>query len=393
MTSVKAPTFFLFGSMFFYGTASVMIGTLLPELIGSFGLTMARGGLIVTLQNLGGLGAALAGSLLADRGHKPTLTAVAFLFMAAAVFSIGFAASYPMVLVLFFLSGIAVRLLDTMLNAYLGDLRSERRGMYMNLLHMFFGIGAFAGPLWARLLLSGGMRWTGVYITTGLVCAAVSIPGLLMAGRFPVGRAASNRPAGGPADTVKMLANPSILFVCAALLLYVMHQMGMTAWLPHYLGSRLGLSPGLSSFGLSLYWIGIIASRLLASRIPDTVSPPVLIAGGAAAGGLLLTAGLLSSSPALFLVSAVLAGILTGAVIPLTLVVAHGWYPERTGSVTSLFFVFMMGGRLMSPWLIGTIGDSAGLEIGMLLNGVTLLGCALTAAGAAAFSRKRRYPV
>lgn len=59
------------GFMALLGVAAIMIGTTLPEMIRSFGLTLSRGGLIVSAQSAGGLVAMFAGLLVADRISKP----------------------------------------------------------------------------------------------------------------------------------------------------------------------------------------------------------------------------------------------------------------------------------------------------------------------------------
>ena len=57
--------------MALHGGASIMIGTTLPEMIRSFGLTLSQGGLIVSAQSAGGLAAMFAGLVLGDRVRKP----------------------------------------------------------------------------------------------------------------------------------------------------------------------------------------------------------------------------------------------------------------------------------------------------------------------------------
>ena len=57
--------------MILYGISAVIVGTTLPEMISSFSLSLARAGLIVTLQNAGGIAVLIAGTFLADRINKP----------------------------------------------------------------------------------------------------------------------------------------------------------------------------------------------------------------------------------------------------------------------------------------------------------------------------------
>ena len=123
--------------MFLYGISVVMIGTVLPEFIKQYSLTMSEGGLVVTVQSLGGLSMVFAGIVLADRVPKSLVIVISFIVLGAFRLLTAAAASYPVLLVVFFCSGLALRNLDTMLNAFIGDIHKERRGFYMNILHLF----------------------------------------------------------------------------------------------------------------------------------------------------------------------------------------------------------------------------------------------------------------
>ncbi len=75
----------------------------------------------------------------------------------------------------------------------------------------------------------------------------------------------------------------------------------------------------------------------------------------------------------------ILAGLLTGATIPLTMALAYAHLPGRTGSVTAVVYGLMMIGRLIGPWSIGSVGDRLGLEIGILIAAGVLFIVALAA--------------
>jgi fucose permease len=153
----------------------------------------------------------------------------------------------------------------------------------------------------------------------------------------------------------------------AAIFFYAIHQVGLTAWVPYYLESSRGAGANAASIGLSAYWVGIIVGRFLVSRIVDRLgAAPLLIVGCLASAGATLAAVLVSRVlPAQALL--VLAGITSGATIPLAYSFGFSFLPQRTGGVTALMALIMLIGRVLGPWSIGIVGDKSGLIAAMTI--------------------------
>lgn len=387
------------GLMILYGISVVMIGTTLPEIISTFGLSLAQAGLIVAMQNAGGIAVLLAGTFLADRVSKPIAVAVSFLAVGALLITIGVAPTYTWLLLLFFISGIAIRALDTMLNAFTGALAGESRSRIINLLHMFFGVGALGGPLLAQLAMSGGLSWRYVYVVIGgshalfLGGLLLYVPHYMRTPDDPAhsdGTADSDRSSvADPRTTTARLISSGPILLGVLLMVYAVHQTGATTWIPHYLRSTRGVSPIVASAALSLYWVGIIAGRFAASRLADRFGAIRLLVAGSALGGVLLVPALMFGNGAVATAGFLTAGILTGATIPLTLTIAYAVFPGGEGSVTALLSMFMLVGRIAGPWAIGKVGDLIGLDASIVMAGAALFVVAVVAAVAARVSALR----
>ena len=357
------------------GVAAIMIGTTLPEMIRSFGLTLSQGGLIVSAQSAGGLTAMFAGLLLADRVRKPLWILIAVVLAGFLLGLAGLSPGYWLLVVIFFVLGIVVQILDLLLNAHTGDLAPRSRTRTMNVLHMLYGIGAFIGPTMARWLLDQSLSWNSVYWIIGGIYLAAAAVSLLWA-RSYLSLAGAPSPddemeASGQADRHEPVDTRcqwvSVTLLGLVVLFYAVHQLGTTSWLPFYLESKLGVRPFLASAGLSFYWAGIIASRFLNSRFGSRIGEKRVLVWGSILGGVVLVGSVLLASPAVAITGFILAGFLTGATIPLAMALAHAHLPGRTGSVTAVIYGLMMIGRLIGPWSIGSVGDRLGLEVGILI--------------------------
>ena len=259
-----------------------MIGTTLPEMIRSFDLTLSQGGFIVTAQGAGGMLLMLAGVVLADRVRKPVWILGSVAAAGLCIAAIGVAPGYWFLVVAFFVTGIIVQILDTLLNAFTGDIAPRTRTRELNLLHMLYGIGAFVGPTFARWLLNQSVSWSGVYWIVGAIYLAAAAASLIwIKGYLALEPAKRQEVRDSPAtEPVKASRRAwgSVVLLGIAILFYAIHQLSTSSWLPMYMESILGVGKDLASMALSFYWLGIIVSRLLAAMYPPTrvkVSPGI----------------------------------------------------------------------------------------------------------------------
>jgi len=317
------------------GVAAIMIGTTLPEMIRSFGLTLSQGGLIVSAESTGGLTAMFAGLLLADRIRKPLWILITVVLVGLLLGLAGLSPGYWVLVVVFFVLGIVARFLDLLLNAHTGDLAPKNRTQTMTVLHMVYGIGAFIGPSMARWLLDQSLPWNSVYWIVGgtyLTVAALSLIRtrgyLSLADASPADDETEISAKDGvpdPENTRRQWV--SVILLGFVVLFYAVHQVGTTSWLPYYLETTLGVRPAIASAGLSFYWAGIIASRFLVSRIGSRIGETRVLIWGSVFGGVVLVGSVLLASPFVAIAGFILAGVLTGATIPLTMALAHGHLP------------------------------------------------------------------
>jgi fucose permease len=401
------------GGMLLYGLSAVLIGPTLPGMISTFGLSLSQGGLISAAQNMGGFLGALLTLWIADRVSHPKAALASFLLLSVALFAVGVAPVYLVLLFAFGATGFFIRVLDVMLNAHTGELAGPRSGRRLSMLHLFFSVGAFVGPVVARALMSGGLSWDGVYrsVGVGYVLAAIlaipllrahlrmEAPGEGEAGhpetRSPGSRAAELGPDGsvgsGQSEGVAWTAASlvPVVILGMALFFYAIHQVGLTSWVPYFLESSRGAGANAASIGLSAYWVGIIAGRFLMSRVVDRVGESVILVSGAVVSAAATLGAVLIPTVWLAQGLLVVAGITSGATIPLAYSFGFFFLPRRTGSVTAVMALLMLLGRILGPWAIGGVADHAGLLLAMTIPGWALLFTAASVAVVWALSRRR----
>lgn len=387
-------TGYLFVVMIVYALSVTMIGPLMGALIGEYALSLSGGGLLLTFQSVGGIAAVVVGGAVADRVRKGTLIWLCMFVYSAALMIVGGGPSYPVLLAAFAFIGASTRLLDAVANAFIADLHPAERGKYLNLLHIFFGVGAFLGPLYVRSVLAGGGAWNGTFFLLGIACAVITVLYLPVAGL--AGR--HSRPAAGGLEPADHSEHPDVperenrnahrdrlhhpvlsgrmWLLAAVMLMYVGHQVGITTWLPLYLERELGAGAFLGSLALSLFWIGIILGRAAVLPMAGRYRPLELIAGGGLVAAVVLTAAVFLKNPVLLTAVCGVVGFLTGIVIPLLIETGTGWFPSFTGAASSIIFLSGTVSRMTFPVLIGAVAESSGFTAGLSITAFTLFAVA-----------------
>ncbi len=387
-------------AMLLYGISAVLIGPTLPGIVVDLEISLSAAGLVSSMQNAGGFAGAVIMLVLAERMSRPKTVVVSFVLLGAALIWIGASTNYVPLLFAFAASGLFIRVLDVMLNAYTGELAGAESGRRLSALHTFFGVGAFGGPLLAAAAMRAGANWSAVYIAAGatyfvvLAGFAVVMRSYLHVHsdgvRSDSARSHKAQSDGNDSVSARDATNPvaehdqwsrehtsshGIVAALGVLLFfYAIHQIGVVSWLPYFLQNQLRTGADFASVGLSMYWVGIIAGRILASIIADRVGSARMLCVGLFAAALTTGGGVLVSHGIQAVLLFAVAGLAGGATIPLAYSVAYGAAPGNAGRITAILAVIMLAGRVIGPWLIGVTADTASILVAMSIPAVVLAG-------------------
>ena len=274
-------TLVLYLLLFVYGMSFTMIGPLMPELLQRYGLKLAEGGTIVSIQNISGLAAIIFCGLYGDRLNKKGFIAIGIGLFMITLLGIGMAPSFGLLMAIFFVFGIGTRIFDTLSNALISDIHGEKRSLYLNLLHTFFGIGAFLGPLFVFYLTDSGVAWNKTFLYLGF--AAVVIFVLFLAVLMTGGEKSGGEETKIPEKSIGLFAlfsRPRMWILGLIIFIHMGVQGVLNTWMPLFADSSRDSSAFMSSFALSAFWIGIILSRSLVSRLSERFGEIFMIRWG-----------------------------------------------------------------------------------------------------------------
>ncbi|MFP4661523.1 MAG: MFS transporter [Halanaerobiales bacterium] len=358
--------------MFSFAISATMLSPMMPEIIAHFNLKLSQGGLILTLQSIGGILVVALAGIVADKVSKSKLMVLGFFLYMICLYLLSIVPLFSFLLVLSFVFGIGSRLVDTLSNAYISDLYPELKGRYLNILHSVFGIGALVGPLYTRFLLDTGYSWRHVFRFLGYF----SLPLLIIFYLTQRGRPVIKHKKGSNGEhehLLKLLRNKQIWVLSLVMFFYVGHQAGLMLWIPMYIETYLKSSAVIASISISIYWIGMIISRMTFSHFTRNHKNSIMIRWTSIIAGLLLLVGFYSKQTWLVIVFLAVSGLLTGAFIPLLIDIASSKYPQNTGSATSILYLSLNTSVMLYPWLIGLIAENISFQWGMIFATISLL--------------------
>ena len=365
---IRVSTYLL---MFSFAISVTMLSPMMPEIIKQFSLKLSQGGLILTLQSIGGIIVVVLAGIFADRLSKGKLLLLGFFLYILCLFLISIAPLFSVLLGLSFIFGIGSRVVDTLSNAYISDLFPKKKRRYLNILHSIFGVGALIGPVYTRFLLDSGFSWQRIFRFLGYASLPILVLFYLSQGSKNDLKEKKNN-SGEQEHLTTLLKNKQIWLLSIIMFFYVGHQSSMMLWIPMYIETYLKGSAFLASLSLSIYWVGMIISRMTFSYITRNHKNSVLIRWTSLIGGILLFIGLYSKQTWFVIIFLALSGLLTGAFIPLLIDVVSSRYPRNTGAATSILFFSLNISIMVFPWLVGLIAENISFQWGMLFATASL---------------------
>jgi len=345
-----------------FGIVVALLGTLfgLPVVRERLGVDLAQEGDLFLLLYAGiFVASVLAGPLLDRFGNKPVLT-MSSVFVSAALLSLATAHSFLAAGVSCGALGLGGGGLNTSTNALVSDIYGDLRGSMLNILGVFFGIGALLAPLLASSL-------TRLFTIPQLMVAAASLAALsaLVFGlrRFPPAREAHGF---AWREAVKMARHPAVLALALLLFCESGNEASVGGWVSTYLGA-MGSAARTATWMLAGYWAALLAGRVLAAYLLGRVDKALLV----------LASGLGSVSGCVLLLSVhergalaaatVLIGLSCAGIFPTTLAMAGDRYQRFAGTLFGFLFSVALVGGMMFPWTIGHLSQRFGMRAGMLL--------------------------
>jgi FHS family glucose/mannose:H+ symporter-like MFS transporter len=355
--------------IFVFGIVMAVLGTLfgLPEMRARLQITLAQQGTMFLLLYLGIFVATLiAGPVIDAIGNKLILILSSFL-VAVSMAGFAFAHSFATAAIPAVLLGCGGGGLNIATNALVSDLYGERRGAMLNVLGIFYGIGALCIPLIAGWITGRFPIPPQMFFCAGLAIACAL---LFLSMRFPAPISAQSF---SWREAFQVARYPGVLVLACLLFCQSGNEACIGGWTSTYMG-QAGLGAKAATFILAGYWAALMIGRLMVAQLLRFASKEQLVVAsgvGAVLGATILIA---NRSQTMLVAGVIIIGLSYAGVFPTALAIAGDAYRKLAGTVFGLLFAIALIGGMSFPWAEGQISESFGIRMGML---VPLFGAAV----------------
>jgi fucose permease len=239
-------------------------------------------------------------------------------------------------------------------NVMSAELAPERRASAVNLVNMFYGLGAIAGPLAVGGLIERSGRslpalWIG---GSCLAIAAVATHRALPA-RLP--HLTADAGDATPARAAS-LRDPLLLACGILLLIYVGSEMAAGVWASVYLQKSAGMDAVRAAAATALFWAALTTGRIIAAAVGMRVTAEHLLTAAvwiACAGAALLWIAHGSATPSV--IALTILGLGFGPIYPTGVAVLASQFPQAAGKATSRMGILAAIGGALLPWVHGLV--------------------------------------
>ncbi|TQS45062.1 MFS transporter [Cryptosporangium phraense] len=361
---MKASTLMVSATYAAQGVGYAAVVTALPASKDRMGFSdTAVSAILLGVCIAAALGSGLADAIAVRRGSRTALS-VGFGLQFVALAGISLAHQLPLYLAAVALYGLGLGTVDAGNNMQ-GVALSERAGVPMlGRLYSVFTVGGILGAL-----LSAGLAAVDVSALTLVGAIGVVQLAVAVAGRTWLLPAI---PAPATAEKVA-LPRAAIWAVGSLVLVAYVLDSAVSTWSTIYLSDGLAASAVLAPVGYAAYQATVLLTRL--------GTDPAVVRWGrravAVAALLLGAAGcalvVLGPATSVALVGFAVAGLATGAVIPIAFAAAGRLVPARSDEVVARVNVFNYAGAVAGAVIPGLLGTGAALRFGFVAPALALL--------------------
>jgi len=359
-----------FSGALIFGMSLVMSSPILIEISQSIGRNIETMGSIFPFFYTGFiLGSLLSSTIVNHWGRKRSLTIFYFLIF---ISSLGMllVSGYLLFIIIFSLIGLCGGFIESLTSSIVLEINKKNEGLYLNLTQVFFGLGAFIGPLIPTFIIDRGLNWKYSYTILSLICLVNLIFFLFL----NIPDAGYKKAIGSIKAFKSVLSYNGIVFfiLVFAIFFYVSAEIGIAFWLPTFLRLNKLFSSTLASQVLAFFWLSFVFGRFFIGLLSKKVKILNILIVITTLSIPFILMGIYAENKFLIIFAFILTGLLFSGIWPLIVSFGGLNFSSQRDFVVSILIMAGGVGGLFSPWLIGKVFNNWNLISALNLTYVFL---------------------
>jgi MFS transporter, FHS family, glucose/mannose:H+ symporter len=363
MTPSSSRTLFICASLCLvtFGIVLTTLGAVLPSVMERFAIDKTSAGALLLLMTFSVLAGAMVFGPIVDRYGYQAILVAATALVVAGLEGVAFAPSMAWLRLAVSLTGFGGGIINGGANTLVSDISGDARGPRLNLLGVFFGVGAMGVPFGLALLTDRLSHAVLIASVGALVLVPLAVIAMT---RFPPPKHAQRFPL---ADAARLLRDPLILLMGVMLFLQSGMEITVGGWTSTFVTEELIASERSALILLSLYWAGMMLARLAIGTVLSRVSAFRILSFSLviALAGAAMVLG--THTVGIAAVGVFLLGVGFAAMFPTVLGFIGTRYVALAGTAFSAAFVMALTGGMILPYTAGVLGDRVGMRGALLI--------------------------
>ncbi len=336
---------------FLFGFYTMAIGPLLVPIGETFDISVRALSIVFVFNYFGQVIMVYFTGLLADKLGKKVIHIIFITLLCFAALIFTLINSYMIFLLLFLFMGIFGVSINVIADSSISDTFEVNRGFYLNIAHVFYGLGAISSPIIFNLVFSR----TGDYRMIYLVLLSISLIVLILISltKYPFVHDGSIKTK----IIIDLLKNKRFVLLIIFAALSFGTLTAISGWAPTLFYKYLNVSPSFSNYSLAFFWVAVVAGRIIVGILSKKVKVLVLIKVINIISFFVLAASFFLNDSIYLLIDYLILGLLIGTYPPLLVSYSHKIYKKHSSTRIALIFSVGSIGIIIISYLTGFFGD------------------------------------
>lgn len=349
---------FSFLCMAVFGFLSSTQGVVLPVIKQQFNISFTTVGLILFFSSIGYLFATFSGGFLLRRFGYKKIMIIAFTILISTSILFFISKVFFLIIIGFFLMGFSFGFFEVAVNSLVVSLIIKNTVILMNFTHLFYGVGASIGPIYASKVVNSSFDWSMIYVFfSALLIGAIFFIFII---KFPK---IKNDKNDNSIFNFSIFKDKVIWLFSIMLGLTLAVEMSISSWLVNYLTFSRNLTTKESSLYITLFFVFFTFGRLVSGFIAKKVGHFTIVIWYFIGSTITILVASLLGNSFIFLFS--ISGFFISVFFPVIMVIIAEKYPKSITSILGSIITFAGIIGMVLVFFIGKVNDLFGVLYSM----------------------------
>ena len=336
---------------FLYGFYTSAIGSILVPLGNTFNINIKTQSLIFPFNYFGQIVIIFFVGYFADKLGKKVVQTVSLVLLSIFALFFNYVNNFILLMIMVLFMGLFGTSINTISDAAVSDTFRNKKGYYLNIAHVFFGLGAMTSPIVFNLVFKATGDFRKIYFILFIISVLIIL--LISIAKYP---AVDNEKI-RPSAILELLKNKNFIVMCIFAMLSSGSQHSVSGFIPTLFQKNLNISAQISNYSLSFFWLSIVVGRVAVAFLSKRFKEYFLLKILNFATFFVLAASYFLGNYVLLLIDYLIFGLLLGGIFPLIIAYSAEISPKYTTSRLAVVFSFTAMGMFAVPTIVGMLAD------------------------------------